>query len=177
MTQTLGNDKIGALAYTLYVDGQIVETVSPEEPIEYLHGAQNIVSGLEEALVGKTIGDKFTVELAPDQAYGEYDPEDVEDVPAEEFEDIEDLKVGMEIEVMDEDGDFIEATIIGITEEYVRLDYNPALAGKTLRYDVQVVDVRDASEEELEMGVPESLFGELYDEYDEEDEEEDDHRH
>ncbi len=173
MTQSLTNDKVGVLAYKLTVDGEVVESVDRDTPIEYLHGAQNIVAGLENALVGKVTGDKFSVVVPAADAYGDYDEEDVEDVPAEEFDDLEELTIGMEIEVMDEEGEFIEAVIVNITDEFVRLDYNAPLAGKVLHYEVEVLEVRDATEEELEMGFPESLIDEMYEDFDEEDDDHD----
>lgn len=172
MAHSLKNDMVGVLAYKLMVDGEVVELIDRESPIEYLHGAQNIVPGLENALAGKKAGDKFSVTLQPADAYGDYDEEDVEDVPLEEFDDADELEVGMELEVMDEDGEYIEAIVAEITEEYVRLDYNSPLAGKVLTYEVEVVEVREATEEELEMGYPASLLEEMYYDYDEDEDEE-----
>lgn len=171
MANSLTENTVGLIAYTLTVDGQVVEVIEANEPIEYLHGAENIVIGLEKALTNKHAGDKFSVTVQPDEGYGNYDPEDHDDVPREEFEELGELEIGMEMDVMDEDGEYIEAVITEITDEYVRLDFNPALAGKVLHYDVEVVDVRPATEEEIEMGLPASLIDELYGEYDEDEEE------
>lgn len=170
MTLRLKNDMVGLLAYTLTVDGEVVETVDRENPIEYLHGAQNIVEGLEAALEGKQAGDTFEVTVAPEQGYGEYLEDDIEAVPASEFEDLAELQVGMELEMVDEDGDIVEATIMEITPDQVVLDFNPPLAGKTLHYTVEVVEVREATEEELEMGLPASLIDEMYDDVEDDEE-------
>ncbi|XWX04154.1 peptidylprolyl isomerase [Aggregatilineales bacterium SYSU G02658] len=170
MTLRLKNDMVGLLAYTLTVDGEVVETVDRANPIEYLHGAQNIVEGLEAALEGKQAGDTFEVTVAPEQGYGEYLEDDIEAVPASEFDDLDELQVGMELEMVDEDGDVVEATIVEITPDQVVLDFNPPLAGKTLHYTVEVVDVREATEEELEMGLPASLIDEMYDDVEEDEE-------
>jgi FKBP-type peptidyl-prolyl cis-trans isomerase SlyD len=170
MTLRLKNDMVGLLAYTLTVDGEVVETVDRENPIEYLHGAQNIVEGLEAALEGKQAGDTFEVTVAPEQGYGEYLEDDIEAVPASEFEDLDELQVGMELEMVDEDGDVVEATIMEITPDQVVLDFNPPLAGKTLHYAVEVVQVREATEEELEMGLPASLIDEMYDDVEDDEE-------
>ncbi|MFQ3645574.1 MAG: peptidylprolyl isomerase [Anaerolineae bacterium] len=170
MTLRLKNDMVGLLAYTLTVDGEVVETVDRENPIEYLHGAQNIVEGLEAALEGKQAGDTFEVTVTPEKGYGEYLKDDVEAVPTSEFEDLDELQVGMELEMVDEDGDIVEATIVEITPDEVVLDFNPPLAGKTLHYKVEVVEVREATEEELEMGLPVSLIDEMYDDFEDDEE-------
>ncbi len=167
MANSLKENTVGLIAYTLTVDGQVVEVVDGEDPIEYLHGAQNIVPGLEKALANKRAGDKLTVTVSPEEGYGEYDPEDYEDVPLDEFDNVEELEVGMEMVMLDEDGEEIEAVIKDITDSYIRLDFNPPFAGKVLHYDVEVVDVRPATEEEIEMGLPESLIDQLYGEYEE----------
>jgi FKBP-type peptidyl-prolyl cis-trans isomerase SlyD len=168
MTLSLKNDMVGLLAYTLTVDGEVIETVDRDNPIEYLHGAQNIVEGLEAALEGKKAGDVFEVTVPPEQGYGEYLEDDIEAIPSSEFDDLDELRVGMELEMVDEDGDIVEATIMEITPEQVVLDFNPPLAGKTLHYKVEVVQVREATEEELEMGLPASLIDEMYDEVEDE---------
>jgi len=170
MAERLKNDMVGMLAYTLVVDGEVVETVDRAAPIEYLHGAQNIVEGLETALEGKQAGDTFEVTVEPEQGYGEYLEEDIETVPAEEFEDLGELEVGMELEMVDEDGDIVEAIVMEITPTEVVLDFNPPLAGKTLHYTVEVVGVREATDEELEMGLPKSLIDEMFDDVEEDEE-------
>lgn len=170
MAQSLKNDMVGQLAYTLIVDGQTVETVDREAPIEYLHGAQNIVEGLETALEGRVAGDTFEISVDPEQGYGEYLEDDIETVPASEFDDLGELQVGMELEMVDEDGDVVEATVMEITPDEVVLDFNPPLAGKTLHYSVEVVGVREATDEELEMGLPASLIDEMFDDVEDDEE-------
>ncbi|MEO1289476.1 MAG: FKBP-type peptidyl-prolyl cis-trans isomerase, partial [Chloroflexota bacterium] len=73
MSLTLSENKIGAIAYDIYVDGELLETVNEEQAIEYMHGWDNIVPGLEAALEGKSAGDEFDVTVPPEQAYGDYD--------------------------------------------------------------------------------------------------------
>lgn len=160
---TLQNNLVGAIAYKLTVDGAVEEVITPEEAIEYLHGEDNIILGLEEALEGKKAGDTFAITISPDKGYGEYDEEEVDSIPLDEFAlDTSDLKVGEEIELWsEEDDDIFEATILEITDTYIRLDFNHPLAGKTLHYEVKVVEVREATEEELEMGVPHSIMTEM----------------
>lgn len=163
------NGVVVAIAYRLEVDGQIVEEVGDDDPLEYLHGAENIVPGLEAALVGKQPGDSFDVTVEPALGYGDYDEELLETIAREEFDDIEDLQPGMEIELMDEEGDLLEALVREVTDEAVVLDFNSPLAGKTLKYHVKVVDLREPTAEEQEQGFPNSLFDDLYPYQDDED--------
>lgn len=162
-TLTLQNDLVGAIAYKLIVNGEIEEVITAEDAIEYLHGAENIIFGLEEALEGKKAGDAFAITISSDKGYGDYDEEEVDAIPLEEFAlDTSDLQVGEEIELWsEEDDDIFEAMILEITDTYIKLDFNHPLAGKSLDYDVQVVDVREATPEEIEMGVPQSIMTEM----------------
>lgn len=177
MALTLKQDMVGTIAYTLTVEGSVVEVIETDDAVEYLHGADNLVPGLEAALEGKKAGDKFEVTIAPIDGYGEYDDDEIEEMDISEFEDFGEIKPGMEIELMDEDGDVFEATVLEVTGSTVRLDFNSPLAGKTLHYSVEVVDVRDATDEELDMGLPASLIDELYDDVDDEDDEDEDDEH
>lgn len=178
MAQSLKENMVGTLAYSIYVEGQLVETVSAEEAIEYLHGWDNVVPGLEAALEGKQAGDEFDVTVTPENGYGEYDEEMIEEIPLEEFEfdevDVQ-LEPGMEVEMLDEDGDIVEGTVLEIRDGLAVVDLNPPLAGKTIRYAGQVLDVRDATEEELEWGFPESLLDDMFGEDDEDEEHDHDH--
>jgi FKBP-type peptidyl-prolyl cis-trans isomerase SlyD len=151
------------------------------EPMDYLHGAQNILPGLEKALDGKRVGDKFAVTLTPDEAYGDYDDENIEEIDRENIPGADELEVGMVVEVEDDDGYYV-AHVMEINDETIILDFNPPLAGKTLTYDVEVVGVRDADEDELAHGHAHGVwtdeddddFDYEYDEDEEDDDEDDD---
>jgi FKBP-type peptidyl-prolyl cis-trans isomerase SlyD len=170
MAESLQEKKIGALEYNIYIineDGsqELLESVSADEALEYLHGYENIVPGLENALEGKTVDDAFDVTVTPENGYGEYDEDLIEELDRDDFDfDEEDdmLEVGMEIEMLDEDGDIVEGTIKELRGDVVVVDLNPPLAGQTIRYQGRVVAVRDATEEELEWGFPESLLDEMF---------------
>lgn len=173
---TLKNDLVGVIAYKLTVDGEVIEIITPEEAIEYLHGADNVIPGLEDALEGKKAGDSFAVTVSPEMGYGEYDEEEVDTIALEDFDmDISEIEVGEELELWnDEEGILFEAIVTEITDSDITLDFNHPLAGKTLHYEVQVIEVRTATEEELDMGMPQSLAEEMVmalgDEGDEDDE-------
>jgi FKBP-type peptidyl-prolyl cis-trans isomerase SlyD len=146
---TIQNDKVVSLALTLHVDGELVEQYDAQDPFEYLHGAENVVPGLEAALQGRKAGDKLTVTVPAAEGFGEYDPEDFETFAKDE---IGDAEVGMAVVLEDEDGYLFEGMITEIVGDTVKVDFNPTLAGKTLNYQIEVLAVRDADEEELEHG-------------------------
>ncbi|MDZ4768443.1 MAG: peptidylprolyl isomerase [Chloroflexota bacterium] len=144
--------KVVSLNYTLTVEGEVVAQTEPGDPMDYLHGVGEILPGLEEALTGKSIGDTLTITLAPEDAYGEYDDEDFEEIDLEDIPGGSDLEIGMVVEVEDDDGYSYTATVTEINDQIVVLDFNPPLAGKTLTYAVEVLAIRDATEVEVEHG-------------------------
>lgn len=173
MTDTIKDDLIGSLAYTISVDGKVMEIVSEDDPFEYLHGYDNIVPGLEDALMGKSVGDNFDVHVAPEDGFGDYDKEAVIDVDREEYdEEGEEPTIGTEVEMMDEDGEFFDGTIIEVTDTHIKVDTNHPLAGKTVHYKGSIVGIRAATEEELEWGWPESTLDEMFGDEDFDDENE-----
>jgi FKBP-type peptidyl-prolyl cis-trans isomerase SlyD len=169
--QYIAENMVVSLAYTLSVEGEEISRATREEPMEYLHGHQEIVPGLENALTGKKVGDRFSVTLSPADAYGEYDEENFEEIERSDIEDADDLEIGMVLEVEDEDGFTYMAHVAEISGNTVTLDFNPPLAGKTLTYEVEVLDVRLADEEEIEHGHAHGSA--LFDEDDFDDDEDD----
>jgi FKBP-type peptidyl-prolyl cis-trans isomerase SlyD len=168
MADTIRDNKVVSLAYVLTVDGEEVDRADADDPLDYLHGADNIIPGLEAALAGKTVGDKFTITIPAADAYGEYDEEELDEVPLDEMPNIHELEQGALVEVEDEEGYVYLAYVREITSSAVVLDFNPPLAGKDVTYDVEVLAIRDADEEELEHGHPHSLIE--FDEYEDEEE-------
>jgi FKBP-type peptidyl-prolyl cis-trans isomerase SlyD len=160
-----------SMTYVLTVDGEEVGRAGADEPLEYLHGADNIVPGLEAALDGKTIGDKVNVTVPPEEAYGEYDDDEIDEFDVEEIPGGESLEEGMIVEMEDEDGYVYVGTVMEIAEGTVIVDFNPPLAGKTLTFDVEVLSLREADPEELDHGHPHSL-NDFYDEDDDFDDDE-----
>lgn len=150
---------VASINYVLTVDGVEYERSEPGQPLEYLHGAENIVPGLEKALLGKKVGDRVQVTLPPSEAYGEYDEEAYENVLRSDIPDPDALEVGMIIELEDDDGNIFEASVKELTDDTVTLDFNPELAGKTVNFDVEIVSIRPANGDELQQGYPEGLEG------------------
>ena len=129
--------------------GETLDSSDGGEPLAYLHGAGNIIPGLENELSGKQVGDKLEVEINPDLAYGERQPELIQNVPIKHFKDIDSLEVGMRLRAESDTGEHI-VTITEITENEVAVDANHPLAGETLFFSVTVVEVREATQDELE---------------------------
>jgi FKBP-type peptidyl-prolyl cis-trans isomerase SlyD len=148
----VAKNKVVSIDYTLKNDaGEVIDSSEGQEPLFYLHGCQNIVPGLEKALEGKKSGDRVAVSLAPSEAYGERSDALQQVVPREAFQGIDGLEVGMQFRAESNAGQQI-VTITAIDGDEVMVDGNHPLAGETLNFDVTVVDVRDATEEELEHG-------------------------
>lgn len=150
----IDNDVVVTLNYRLTLDdGELVEESDPSDPLVYLHGHDNIIPGLENALTGLGSGETKQVIVEAADAYGEYDEEDVEEVMLDELPDDFKPEVGMILEVSDEDD---EGELVGIiteiTDESLMLDLNHPLAGKRLHFDVTIIELRNAEPEELAHG-------------------------
>ncbi len=147
----ISTDKAITLNYTLKDgDGKIIDE-SNNASFVYLHGHSNIIPGLENALTDKTTGDKFDLVLEPKDAYGEYNSAITQVIKANAFGD-EKVEVGMQFHAEGDDGQPVMITISEVNGDDITIDGNPPLAGVTLHYNVEVMDVRDASEEELSHG-------------------------
>jgi FKBP-type peptidyl-prolyl cis-trans isomerase SlyD len=148
MTDKIADGLVVSLAYILKVEGEEVDRADRDEPFEYLHGADNIVPGLENALTGKRVGDKLTLTITPEDGYGDYDEEEIEELDRDELPGAETLEPGTMVQLEDEDGYVYVATVARVTPDSVVLDFNPPLAGKTLDYDVEVLAIREATSDE-----------------------------
>jgi FKBP-type peptidyl-prolyl cis-trans isomerase SlyD len=133
-------------------DGINIDSSEGKEPLDYLHGAGNIIPGLEKALEGKTIGDSLTVAVSAAEGYGEVQKELIQEVPKEAFQGVDNIEVGMQFEAQTGQGGTVPVTVIAVTDEIVTVDGNHPLAGKNLNFDVSIEEVREASEEELARG-------------------------
>jgi FKBP-type peptidyl-prolyl cis-trans isomerase SlyD len=146
------DDLVVTMDYTLTVDGEIVDSSEQDTPIEFLHGYGNIIPGLEAHLGGLAIGENLQVTVAAKDAYGEFDPEQVVDVPLDEFPEEICIEPGVELEMKDQDGDMLFARILSVGKSRAKLDFNHPLAGKELTFDVTIVGLRLPTPEELEHG-------------------------
>ncbi|GLS25467.1 FKBP-type peptidyl-prolyl cis-trans isomerase [Marinibactrum halimedae] len=161
---TIAEKKVVSIHYTLKNDdGEIVDSSEGHPPLEYLHGAANIVIGLEKALLGKSVGDKLQVVVEPEEGYGEFRPELVQQIPASSFGGVDELAVGMAFHAESSDGTPQIVEIIEIDGDDVTINGNPPLAGQRLHFEVEVTDIRDATEEEIDHGHAHGVGGEQHD--------------
>jgi len=143
--------KAVTIKYTLRdEEGAVLDTTDGRDPLTYLHGAGNLVPGVEEALEGKSPGDEIKVTVPPEKAYGNREDANVRNVPVRKLPDGK-LGPGTQVRLNTNHGSVI-ATVLDIKGDYAVIDMNHPLAGKTLRFEMEVVDVRDATEEELAHG-------------------------
>lgn len=148
----VGSNTVVTINYTLKDDGgQVLDTSEGRGPLAYLHGAGNLIPGLEKELDGKNPGDKLNVTVAPEHAYGQHDPRAVHQVPKAAFQGVPDVQVGMQFRTEGQQGQRV-VTVTKVEGDTITVDGNHALAGKTLHFDVEVVNVRQASPEEIAHG-------------------------
>jgi FKBP-type peptidyl-prolyl cis-trans isomerase SlyD len=147
-----GQNSVVLMDYTVKDDeGNLIDTSAGQDPLAFILGMGNIIPGLERAFIGKKKGDSFQVRVKPDEGYGERDEALVEVVPRSQFAGIKDLRPGMQLQAQTDD-EVMVVTVVKLTDKEVTVDANHPLAGKTLNFDVAVVDVRTATQEELAHG-------------------------
>lgn len=148
----IANDVVVSIEYTLTDDqGNVIDSSAGGEPLAYLHGAGNIIPGLEAALEGKVVGDAFKVSIAPADGYGEKNDDMLQQVPREMFQGVDVIEAGMQFHAQTDHGMQV-ITVAAVEGDLVTVDGNHPLAGQNLNFDVKVIEVRAPSEEELEHG-------------------------
>lgn len=153
MTLLIADDRVVTIHYTLTdSEGEVIDSSAGAEPLVYLHGAGNIIPGLEAALEGKKAGDKLQVTVQPEDGYGEFVEELLQTVSIDMFQGVDEIEVGMMFETESDDGHGLLVTVTDIEDGNVTLDGNHPLAGEVLSFDVSVEEVREATAEELEHG-------------------------
>lgn len=144
--------RVVSIHYTLTNDqGEVIDSSEGNDPLDYLEGAHNIIPGLEKALKAMAAGDKTKVSIPPEDAYGMHDADLVQQVPLEAFQGVDKVEAGMQFQANTESGPRM-IVVTAVSEELATVDANHPLAGQTLHFDVEIVDVRDASDEELSHG-------------------------
>ena len=153
MSLLIGNESVVSMHYKLTDDnGNVLDSSEGAEPLTYLHGAGNIIPGLENALVGKVAGDTEQVRVEPADAYGEVMAELIQTVDKAAFQGVETVEAGMSFEAQAENGAVQRITVTKVEGDEVTIDANHPLAGVTLNFDVEIVDVREATKEEIDHG-------------------------
>lgn len=148
----VAKDAVVSLAYQVRTEEGVLVDESPvSAPLDYLHGHGNLIAGLEKALAGHAVGDKFEVFIPANEAYGNYDDNLIQRVPKDVFMGVDELQVGMRF-LADTDQGPVPVEITEVEDEHVVVDGNHMLAGQNLNFNVEVVAVREATAEELEHG-------------------------
>jgi FKBP-type peptidyl-prolyl cis-trans isomerase SlyD len=144
--------RVVTLAYTLKDDNDKIIDQSDDGSFCYLHGASNIIPGLENALAGKVAGDELSVSIPPEEGYGVHDVEKTQAVPREMFPAEEEIVPGMQFHAQGPDGHQLVVTVVKVDDDRVTVDGNHPLAGVQLNFDVKVLEVRAATGEEITHG-------------------------
>ena len=153
MSLLIGENTVVSMHYKLTDNsGEVLDSSEGAQPLNYLHGAGNIIPGLERALVGKTEGDSLQVEIQPEDAYGEVRPDMIQVVPRAAFQGVESIEPGMAFEARGDGGAAQRIVVKEVSGDEITVDANHPLAGVELNFDVQVVSVRAATEEEIAHG-------------------------
>ncbi|MFA5983273.1 MAG: peptidylprolyl isomerase [Methylococcaceae bacterium] len=148
----ISNNMAVSFHYTLTNDqGEVLDSSVDGEALVYLHGMGNIIFGLEKAMADKVVGDKFKVRVDPEEAYGEYVEDKIQVLPMSMFEGVETVEEGMTFHADMGDGNGT-VTVINVNGDDVTIDGNHPLAGEALTFDVEVIAIRPASEEEISHG-------------------------
>ena len=148
----IDNNHVVTLNYTLTDnDGEIIDQAL-DSSFAYLHGANNIITGLEKELNDCEVGQKLNVKVPPAEGYGDRNEGLVEEVPREMFPDGQEIKPGMMFQAQGPSGETITVTVLDANDTVVKIDANHALAGIELNFDVEVMDIREAEAVEIEHG-------------------------
>jgi FKBP-type peptidyl-prolyl cis-trans isomerase SlyD len=150
-------NKVISLSYELKVNGDTVETVGNDSPLTFLYGVGNLLPKFEENLDGLTINDGFDFDLISTEAYGPVQDEAIVDVPLKAFEvegeiDSDLLKEGNQVPMLDQSGNRMNGKIVKFDKELVTMDFNHPLAGSDLHFNGKVVEIREATEDEIHHG-------------------------
>jgi FKBP-type peptidyl-prolyl cis-trans isomerase SlyD len=128
-----------------------IESSRESDPMAYMHGAGNIVEGLEKAMAGKVTGDQFEVTVEPKEAYGERNDDGIQRISAKHFKNTGKLAPGQQVTLQTKQGQ-VQVIVVKVGRFNIDVDLNHQLAGQTQNFEVEVTDVRDATEEEMSHG-------------------------
>ncbi len=150
-------DKVVILEYTMNDDeGHVIDTTDDGEPLSFIQGRGNLLPAIEAAIEGHEMGQRMTITLKPDQAYGERNENLISKVPRDHVKVPGELKIGLELSRQN-GSRIMPITVVAFDDESVTLDANNPLAGTTLSIDLVVVEVRNAVDEELKSGKVQSM--------------------
>ena len=149
----VGKDKVVLMHYTLKNDaGDVIDSSDGADPLPFLQGHGNIIPGLESALEGSKVGDKLDVSIKPEEGYGERMKDAIQEIPSSALKGVDEVKVGMQLQSQDKDGNAFLVTVTKIEDDKITVDGNHPLAGQTLHFSVSIESIRKAEAEELSHG-------------------------
>ncbi|PPC75902.1 peptidylprolyl isomerase [Pokkaliibacter plantistimulans] len=148
----ISKHSVVSIHYTLRNDaGEELDSSVGGQPLNYIQGMGNLISGLEEALEGRQAGEKLNVTVPADKAYGEREDQLVQQVPLTAFGGVENIEPGMRFHAETDHGPHV-VVVLEVDDEHVVVDGNHPLAGETLHFEVEITEVREASQDELSHG-------------------------
>ena len=149
----VGKDKVVLMHYTLKNDaGDVIDSSDGADPLPFLQGHGNIIPGLESALEGSKVGDKLEVSIKPEEGYGVRMKDAIQEIPSSALKGVDEVKVGMQLQSQDQDGNAFLVNVIKIEDDKITVDANHPLAGQTLHFSVSIESIRKAEAEELSHG-------------------------
>lgn len=150
---TIQKEKVVSFDYTLTLEsGEVADTSKGRNPLNFLVGSGQIIPGLESEMFGMSIGDSKVVKVEPKSGYGEKDPSLVQTIERSKIPESVKISVGEKLKGQTPEGHVVEGEIIDINEQFLQIDFNHPLAGQVLMFDIKIVDIRDATPEELSHG-------------------------
>lgn len=153
MASVIEKNQVVTFHYTLKdKDGNVLDKSVGGDPLSYLHGHSNIVPGLEVEMESKKVGDKLQVHVTPENGYGHYDPEKRFLIGRDQLPGDVELEPGMALELHADDGDTLIAAVVAVDKKAIEVDANHPMAGVDLHFEIEVLEIRDASAEEIQHG-------------------------
>ncbi len=147
----INKNTVVEMHYAVSTGDTLIDSSYDDEPLTIIHGTGYVIEGLEDALLDKQAGDKFEVTISPEKAYGERFDEYVQTLPRNLFDGVDDLSVGTQLRADTDDGEQT-VIVVDIKDESVTVDGNHPLAGMELSFDVEIISVRAATDEEISHG-------------------------
>jgi len=147
---------VPSVTYSLRIDGELIEETSKENPFVFLMGVGGMIPGFERQLKGLESGQSYEFTIEPSEGYGEVDPEAIVTIPKDIFKEKgkvnKSLVVGNTIPLQDHQGHPMNGVVLEISDDTVKMDFNHQLAGKTLNFSGEILDIRAATQEEISHG-------------------------
>jgi len=149
---TVKNNKVVSFHYTLTnSDGDQLESSREKDPMSYMHGANNIIPGLEKAMEGRKTGDQYSVTVQPEEAYGVRSEANIQRIPLKRLGKLPRPKAGQVLNLQTNQGP-VQITVVKVGRFNVDVDANHPLSGQALTFEVEIMSIRDASKEEVSHG-------------------------